>query len=182
MQNYGQFVTVAAVSYGARRKGRRVGDVIGVIWPYVSVAEIEKLDAKIINLHTDIMALRVPPPENVQDVEEIQVWVVRDRALAQFKREWTAYRGVWNAWKRDHYGEIARTGDGVRQSFDDVRSGYNEYLRRYKAEWQGETEAKPAESDAGKESPIEKGLSTLHLLSLAVIAGVGVYAYKQVKD
>jgi hypothetical protein len=182
MLGYGHFVTLAAKRHGMAPPRRGVGDVIGVIWPYVSVSEIEKLDAKIIHLHTDIMALSIKAPPDGSTPEVWTEHLMAQRRLAAFHIEWTAYRSAWDVWKRDHYGEIARTGDGTRQEFDDLRSSYNEWLRRFKATWGGQTEVKPAESEAGKESPVEKGLDALTWISIAVVAGVGFYAYKQTKE
>lgn len=152
----------------AKRAARtRVG--AGVIWPYVSVAEIDELDALMRQLNTDVVKLEqgAAPAMNTQAWAD---WSNRVARLHEWKWEWTSYMLAWVFWRDDHYGEWSRIGDAVRQEFDNWVASYNERLRSFKQDWGDDSTEAETKEPAGQKAAGEIG-------DIADVVKVGLAAY-----
>lgn len=155
----------------------RVG--AGVIFPYVSVAELDELDALMRHLNTDVLKL-APGAAPTINTPEWAAWSNRVAKLIEWKWEWTSYFIAWSFWRDDHYGEFARLGDEVRQEYDNWVASYNERLRSFKQDWGESSTGAQAKEPAGQKAAGEIG-GIADLVKLGLLAYFGVLIFKEVR-
>ena len=151
-----------------------------LIWPHVSVADLDALDAKQLELDSDIRRRQLeieagpPVPDNMGDMP---AWIAKlqlDKArIASYRAEWIGWKVAWAGWKDAHYGEIARTGETVKVEYDAFVSSFNEFRRRLIEEFGGETNVK-REVPAGERAALDVGGIGDAVLLLG-LAGIGAF-------
>lgn len=165
-----------------RRRARPVArSAFGqIIAPYVSVAEIDDLDAKMRHLNTDVVSLSAGEAPSILMGEAWSAWWKRSREIGDFQWSWASFYTAWGQWRDDHYGEWSRTGDDVRQEFDNTIAGFNERLRDFKARFGAEATTVTTTTPAGKAAAKTLG-DIADVLKLAIVAIVGFFVLREVR-
>lgn len=156
-----------------------LGDLPG--FAHVTTVEaITDLNTRIVHLQTDIMALSIPEPVDPTTADQ-QAHIGKHLELTGFQSGYTGFKSRWDVWRREHTSWLSRVGDEPMRAFEDFRTEYNEWLRRFKQSFGSDkTQAKPRTRDKPPD-PLRAVQTTVNLVSLAVIGAVAVYAYSQVK-
>jgi len=152
-----------------------------IIAPYVSVAELDDLDQKMRHLNTDVLGLSAgEAPSILQGADEWTTWWQRSRDIADWQWSWSSFYTAWGQWRDDHYGEWSRTGDSVRQEFDNTIAGFNERLRDFKQRFGAETTTVTTTTPAGKAA--SKTLDDIGaIIKLAIVAMLGFFVLREVR-
>lgn len=174
-------MTVLPPTRAARRRAHRRVAFGQVVWPHVSVEELDDLDAKMRHLNTDIVALSAGLMPPITDGDAWAVWWTRSREIASFQWDWSPFYIGWAEWRDDHYGEISRTGDGVRQEFDNLIAGYNERLRDFKQRFGEDATTVTPTTPAGKAAAKSWGDIT-SVLKLAIVGAIAYVVVKEVRN
>lgn len=189
---YGDFVSLAVARHA---RGARFGQFTPGLpppldpywWDYVSLEQIEYLDARVEHLNTDVVDYDLPDaPNPLTEPEAYNAWDARRVWLTSFRWDWTTFYTSWNQWAMDASSSpIRRIGSENLAEYDNFRSRYNELRRQWRAELgTGATQASEAQPEAGKpagskgKGAVSEAMSTIQLASLAVVAVAAVWLLK----